>query len=89
MTIPHNITGIILKLFPSICTGKETYFRASYWHHEAATLEIEIAKYFQSGAALFMDSPFPRIMIAENSTATMRLTNTRNTDTPNISPPSP
>ena len=26
MIIPQIITGIILKLFPSICTAKDTYF---------------------------------------------------------------
>merc|ERR1719313_1312226 len=26
---PHTITGTIFALFPSICTGKDTYFRAS------------------------------------------------------------
>merc|ERR1719408_279789 len=57
--MPQSITGIILKLFPSICTGKLTYFRASYWQELASTLEKEIATYFQRGAVFLGDSPFP------------------------------
>ena len=30
------MTGIILKLFPSICTGKDTYFSASYLGRHAS-----------------------------------------------------
>merc|ERR1719487_2818051 len=49
MRMPQIITGIILKLFPSICTGNDTHFNASYWQVVAATLLMEIAKYFHSG----------------------------------------
>ena len=41
--------GALQQLLPDICTGKDTYFSASYWHHVAATLDKEIAKYFQRG----------------------------------------
>merc|ERR1719238_1598894 len=48
--MPQSITGIILKLLPSICTGKDTYFKASYWQVVAATFDSEITRYFQIGA---------------------------------------
>merc|ERR1719174_1824463 len=80
IAIPHTITGIILKLFPSICTGKETYFNASYWQVLAPTLENEIAKYFQKGAALTKFSPLMVIMTSAKAIAIMRLQKTRKTD---------
>merc|ERR1719424_1123556 len=77
IAMPHNMTGIILKLFPSTCTGNETYFKHSYWQVVAATFEREITKYFQMGAWFSKPSLFTVIMDAENATFTMRLQRTR------------
>ena len=44
--MPQSMTGIILKLLPNICTGKLTYFKASYWHVLAKTLDKDTAMYF-------------------------------------------
>ena len=41
------ITGTIFELFPSICTGKDTNFSASYWHVVAATFEMETSAYLE------------------------------------------
>merc|ERR1719159_2212814 len=79
MMMPQIITGIILKLFPSICTGKDTHFNASYWQVVAATLLIEIAKYFHSGHLGAASSEFAFIMPPAKAIAKRRLTRTRNT----------
>merc|ERR1719316_890160 len=77
MMMPQSITGIILKLFPSICTGKDTHFNASYWQVVAATLLIEIAKYFHRGALFTGDSWFAAHIVPAKITAKMRLQSTR------------
>merc|ERR1719277_1499720 len=81
--MPQIMTGIILKLLPSICTGKLTYLRASYWQVLAYTFEKEIAKYFQRGAPLMSDSPLNRAMATAKTTATARFMKTRNTESVN------
>merc|ERR1740138_42186 len=87
MSIPQHMTGIILKLFPSICTGKDTYLKASYWHQDAATFEIEMAQYFHTGAAFQKASRWATIMKYAKMTAAKRLMNTRKMDRWNISSP--
>merc|ERR1719235_2714094 len=81
--MPQSMTGIILKLLPSICTGKLTYFRASYWQVLAYTFEKEMAKYFQRGAPLMSDSPLNNAMTTAKTTATERFMKTRNTESVN------
>ena len=49
--VPHTMAGIILALLPIVCTGKETWRRASYWQAVARTLEAETAAYACRGAA--------------------------------------
>merc|ERR1740121_437160 len=49
IAMPQTITGNILKLLPSICTGKEMNFSASYWQVVAKTFDREITTYFQGG----------------------------------------
>merc|ERR1719272_2668842 len=85
--IPQIMTGIILKLFPSICTGKDTHFKASYWQDVAATLLREMAKYFQRGALLTGDSWLTATMETEKMIAQMRLHSTRKILTLKSSPP--
>mmetsp|Transcript_48689 Transcript_48689/g.155596 ORF Transcript_48689/g.155596 Transcript_48689/m.155596 type:complete len:237 (-) Transcript_48689:180-890(-) len=87
IAMPHNITGIILKLFPSICTANETYFRDSYWHVLAKTLENEMMRYFHTGALFTNDSPFANAITIANTTAATRLQNTKNTEKENSSAP--
>ena len=43
MRLPQSMTGSILAHLPSVCSGKVTYFRASYWQVVAATLESDTA----------------------------------------------
>merc|ERR1719440_2603089 len=85
--ILQSITGIILKLLPSICTGKDTHFNASYWQVVAATLLREIAKYFHRGALFTGDSWFTAHIVPANITAKIRLQSTRKTLALKSSPP--
>mmetsp|Transcript_119638 Transcript_119638/g.343656 ORF Transcript_119638/g.343656 Transcript_119638/m.343656 type:complete len:205 (-) Transcript_119638:388-1002(-) len=80
MAMPHTMTGIILKLFPSICTAKDTYRNASYWHALAVTFEIDTTKYDQSGASLRKGSLYANAMQNEKVTPTTRLMRTRKTE---------
>mmetsp|Transcript_5920 Transcript_5920/g.12805 ORF Transcript_5920/g.12805 Transcript_5920/m.12805 type:complete len:214 (-) Transcript_5920:185-826(-) len=80
MIMPQIMTGIILKLFPNICTAKETYFSASYWQELAYTLERDTTRYFHSGASFFIDSPFAIAMATAKATAAKRLQRTRKTE---------
>ena len=45
MAYPQIMTGIILAHLPRVCTGKETYLSASYWHVVATTLDADTAAY--------------------------------------------
>jgi len=45
MKNPQIITGIIFAHFPSVCTGNETYFKASYWHVVATTFDALTVAY--------------------------------------------
>eukprot|EP00959_Pyramimonas_sp_CCMP1952_P193872 4054064-Pyramimonas_sp.AAC.2 len=40
-------TGIILAHLPSVCTGKLTYFSASYWQVVAVTFDRDTMQYSQ------------------------------------------
>mmetsp|Transcript_71615 Transcript_71615/g.197731 ORF Transcript_71615/g.197731 Transcript_71615/m.197731 type:complete len:243 (-) Transcript_71615:213-941(-) len=86
IAIPHSITGIILKLFPSICTTKDTYFSASYWQVLAYTFESEMIRYFQSDACGMTGSLDRRSMTTEKMTAATRLQKTRKTEKPKSAP---
>jgi hypothetical protein len=74
------MTGAILKLLPSICTGKLTYFNASYWHELAYTFEKEMATYFHRGAAFRKLSPLAKTIPIAKSTAARRFKNTKKTE---------
>jgi len=57
------MTGIILAVFASVCVGKLTYRKASYWHPVASMLENAIALYAERGAAGPIVSPLATIPI--------------------------
>lgn len=54
--LPHSMTGIILAVFPSVCSGNVTYFSASYWQVVATTLDRDTAAYAYAGATGANDS---------------------------------
>jgi hypothetical protein len=81
------MTGSILKLLPSICTGKDTYFKASYWQVVAATFERDMTMYFQIGALFSKLSPKAAIMDPAYVTLAQRLQRTRKAETTKSSPP--
>merc|ERR1719162_438649 len=86
--MPQTMTGIILKLFASICTGKLTYLSASYWQVLAYTFDREIATYFQRGAFHMIGSREATTMIKANSTEATLLQKTMNTESSNMAPAS-
>ena len=51
MRPPHSMTGSIFAHLPSVCSGKVTYFNASYWQVVAVTFDSDTAAYAYSGAA--------------------------------------
>merc|ERR1719478_270269 len=73
--MPQPITGTILLLFPSICTGNDTYFSASYWHVVATTLDKATRKYFQTGQLLRRSSRLYSAMVTAYEQANKRLEN--------------
>jgi hypothetical protein len=80
------MTGTIFELLPNICTGKETNFRASYWHVVAATFETLMAAYFQSGGVALALSPFQSTMAKANVADTRRFCRTMYTEWEKYSP---
>merc|ERR1719181_206187 len=74
--MPQPMTGTILELFPSICTGNETNFSASYWQVVAQTLEMLIAAYFHIGGTDLTDSPFTSTIMKAKQADTRRFCKT-------------
>lgn len=71
-TFPMIITGMILELLKTVCTGKLTYRRDAYWLHELMVLLSAHGAKAIRGAVLFSSTAPCRIRTATMATRIAR-----------------